>query len=239
MHTCYTVDMSTFGEQVTAFYQSFKPPTSLPAGVQTLNPYRDSAVRDAVAVFNKKYFKTAKKRIFLIGINPGKLGAGVTGIAFTDTEALRTYNIPNTIPESQEISAQFVYDMIEEYGGPKKFYQTFFLTNICPFGFIKGKVNYNYYDSAECVKALTPYIRKTFEKQLQFGAAPVAIVLGKGKNFAIIKKMNDEFGWFKHILPLEHPRFIMQYRRKKADTYHAKYLETLNEAQRLVRSSTT
>ena len=85
--------MPTFGEQVTAFYKSLKPPTSLPAGVQILNPYRDSAVRDAVAVFNKKYFKTAKKRIFLIGTNPGKLGAGVTGIAFTDTEALRTYNI--------------------------------------------------------------------------------------------------------------------------------------------------
>jgi hypothetical protein len=88
-----------------------------------------------------------------LGINPGRFGAGVTGIPFTDTkrleekcwltiEGLTTY----------EPSSVFVYDVIEAYGGVEKFYSDYYISSVCPLGFVKfnekGKeINYNYYDS--------------------------------------------------------------------------------------------
>ncbi len=218
----------TFADCVINFYKTIKPPKKLPSGVCVLNPYTDTAVSDTVTAFYKKYFNDTNKRIFLIGINPGRLGAGATGIAFTDTNALRQCGIPNTIPETQELSAEFVYRVIEEYGGPKKFYKHFFITSICPFGFKKDGVNFNYYDDTAFMKSITPYIRKTFEIQLSFGAEHTAVVLGKGKNYNAIRKMNDTFNWFEEVLPLEHPRFIMQYRRKSADEYCHLFVRMLN-----------
>ena len=218
----------TFADGVINFYKTIKLPKKLPSGVRALNPYTDIAVSDAVTAFYKKYFNDTNKRIFLIGINPGRLGAGATGIAFTDTNALRQCDIPNTIPETQELSAEFFYRVIEKYGGPEKFYGDFFVTNICPVGFVKDNINFNYYDDTKFMKSITPYIRKTFEIQLSFGAEHTAVILGKGKNYNAIRKMNDTFNWFEEVLPLEHPRFIMQYRRKSADEYCRLFVRMLN-----------
>ena len=219
----------SFGQQVTNFYRTLSMPPAIP-GTDVLNPYRHSTVQDAVAAFYEKYFNDTDKRVFVIGINPGRLGAGATGIAFTDTDALRACDIPNSIPETRELSAAFVYRVIAAYGGPQEFYRRFFVTSICPFGFVRNGVNFNYYDDASSMKTLLPFIKETFSSQVHFGAAPVAVVLGKGKNYNAIKKMNDEMGWFDKIVPLDHPRFVMQYRRKRADEYCELYMDTLNEA---------
>ena len=223
----------TFGKNAIDFYKTTAPPNKLPKGVSALNPYESDAVQSAVQSFYTKYFNDAKKRIFLIGINPGRLGAGVTGIPFTDTPALERCGIKNAIPETKELSAEYVYRVIDAYGGAEKFYRTFFVTSICPFGFIKDKVNMNYYDTAELQRTLVSYIQETFETQLQLGAVRCAVVLGKGKNYNFIQKMNDEHSWFDEIIPLDHPRFIMQYRRKSVDDYIKQHIETLRSvAQR-------
>jgi hypothetical protein len=39
--------------------------------------------------------------------------------------------------------------------------------------------------------------------------------------------VNDRNGFFKEIVPLPHPRFILQYRRKQADEYLARYVRVL------------
>ena len=218
----------SFGGRVIHFYRTVAPP-ACPDGVEALNPYTDAAVRRAVSAFYTKYFADTGKRVFLIGINPGRFGAGVTGIPFTDTDALRSCGIPHAVPETRELSAEFVYDMLREYGGARKFYRHFFLTSVCPFGFVRDGVNCNYYDDPAFMKTVLPYIRETFESQLRFGALPTAVVLGKGKNFSAIKKMNDAYGWFEEVVPLEHPRFIMQYRRRTAGEYRALYCRTLTD----------
>ncbi|RME10416.1 MAG: DUF4918 family protein, partial [Bacteroidetes bacterium] len=53
------------------------------------------------------------------------------------------------------------------------------------------------------------------------------ICLGEGKNFKFLKKLNEEQGFFEEVVPLSHPRFIMQYRRKKLDDYLKAYLDVL------------
>jgi len=66
---------------------------------------------------------------------------------------------------------------------------------------------------------------------LRFGAnRNIAICLGTGKLYDIFSKLNDAYAFFERILPLEHPRFIMQYRRKQQQAFVEKYLATLSEA---------
>jgi hypothetical protein len=58
----------------------------------------------------------------------------------------------------------------------------------------------------------------------------VCYCLGEGDNFRFLCQLNDEKKFFKRIVPLSHPRFIMQYRRKKVADYIADYLARLNPA---------
>jgi hypothetical protein len=40
-------------------------------------------------------------------------------------------------------------------------------------------------------------------------------------------KLNERYHFFEQIIPLPHPRFIMQYRRKKLDQFIQLYLRRL------------
>ncbi len=65
-------------------------------------------------------------------------------------------------------------------------------------------------------------------KQLRFGISRDAVFcLGDGKNYEYLSKLNTEHKFFKQIIPLTHPRFIMQYRLKKKDDYVQSYLQHL------------
>lgn len=55
----------------------------------------------------------------------------------------------------------------------------------------------------------------------------VCFCLGSGKNFKIINKLNQEHGFFNKLIPLEHPRYIMQYKSKHKQEYIEKYIEAL------------
>lgn len=221
----------TFAHRVIDFYADVALPGKLPDGVVALNPYKDGAVQSAVSAFYTKYFNDTDNRVFLIGINPGRFGAGTTGIAFTDTPALKICGIDNSVKETKELSADFVYQLIARCGGPAAFYQKCFITSFCPIGFIRDGRNFNYYDNAAFLKAIRPYILRTFKQQLQFGAKRTALVMGKDKNYKALAEMNRKHSFFDKIIPLEHPRFIMQYRRKRVDDYLMLYQTALLEAE--------
>lgn len=55
----------------------------------------------------------------------------------------------------------------------------------------------------------------------------VCFCLGTGKNFKFILDLNRKYEWFDKIVPLEHPRYIMQYKSKQKHLYIAKYIEEL------------
>jgi hypothetical protein len=66
-------------------------------------------------------------------------------------------------------------------------------------------------------------------KQFKFGIdRSVAYCLGDGKNFKYLAKLNDEQHFFESIIPLAHPRFIMQYKLKKKQEYINHYIAQLN-----------
>jgi len=206
-----------FAQRAFKFYKSLEFRNHLPPGVEVMNPYRSPDVRNYTKSFLFKFFSDKRQRILVFGINPGRFGAGVTGVTFTDPVALEKFcGISNNLPKKRELSSEFIYKFIRQWGGPKKFYRDFFLTAISPLGFLKGGKNYNFYDHPNLLSDSKPFIVKSIKAQLAFGASrEAAIVLGTGKIRQVFNELNSEYNFFKNIYAVEHPRFIMQYRRKK------------------------
>jgi hypothetical protein len=222
----------TFASRVIAFYEQLEAPRLKDLGVEALFPFRDPLIRQVIAEFYRKYFSDTSPRVYLIGINPGRFGGGATGIPFTDPVSLeRQCGITNSFPKRRELSAEFIEALIDRFGGPAAFYGSFFISAASPVGFTKGGKNYNYYDDPALLAALRPFIVESMRAQLEFGARrDVAVILGTGKNFVFLNRLNQEHRFFDKLLKVEHPRFIMQYRRPSMRRFLDKYVAMLMSA---------
>ena len=221
--------MSTWHHHITRFYNSIELPT-LPPGVQSLLPFEEASVANVFNAFYQKFYDDSNHRRLIIGINPGRFGGGVTGIPFTDPIRLASdCGIENNFQARQELSAVFMYQMINAFGGPAAFYNQFYITSYSPIGFTKGGKNLNYYDDKLLAEAIEPFAVKCLTEQLGWHAdQDIAYCLGDGKNFQFVSKLNARYGFFKTIVPLSHPRFIMQYKLKQKEDYIKKYLEAFS-----------
>jgi len=186
-----------------------------------------------VAEFCKKYFNHNPKRRLMLGINPGRLGAGITGVNFTAPKQLtENCGIPHPFKPSSELSAEFMYEVITAYGGPQHFFNDWFMGSVCPLGFMKNGINMNYYDDKKLQMAVTPFIVQKIKEQIALGfKTDYCICIGGEKNFKFLTSLNKEQHWFKKIIPLPHPRFILQYRRKQKDAFIHQYLTALRLAE--------
>lgn len=217
-----------FSDKAIKFYKSLDIPQKLPGKVTVMNPYDSDVTYSFINKFLKKFYNDNNKRTFIVGINPGRFGGGVTGIAFTDPVNLEEKcGIENDLDKKQELSSRFVYSLIDEFGGAKKFYSNFFISAVYPLALIKDNKNYNYYDSKKVYNALKPQILKTFQQQIDFGANKNVVISFGKKNAEYLKEINDELRFFKEIEVFDHPRYIMQYRLKRLPEYLKKYIKTL------------
>jgi hypothetical protein len=168
----------------------------------------------------------------IIGINPGRFGAGLTGIPFTDPIKLETIcGIKNDLPKKAELSADFIHTMINRYGGPALFYKDFYFTSVSPLGFTKAGKNLNYYDDKKLTERLLPFMVDCMQRQLKFGMnTRVAFCLGEGDNYKFLSHFNDQYQFFENIIPLAHPRFIMQYKRKSLHHYVDNYIKMFHQS---------
>lgn len=226
------MNRSTFGSRVLNFYTSIGAIVGLPSHIQVMNPYARPDIQRYVKRFLKKFFSDNRKRVYVFGINPGRFGAGVTGVTFTDPVALEQYcGIPNELEQRREVSSEFMYEFIQRWGGVRKFYRAFFLTAVSPLGFTRNGTNYNYYDDQRVYAILKPFIVRTLNDQLALGARrEAAILLGTGTNHRVFTALNHEHRFFSRVYALEHPRFIMQYRRRRLRQYLEKYRAAFSEA---------
>ena len=181
--------------------------------------------------FLQKYFNDTRQRKLILGINPGRFGAGITGVNFTAPKQLKEEcGIEHPFNKQSELSAEFIYAVINAYGGPAKFYKYFFIGSVCPLGFVKGGKNINYYDDKELQKAVEPFIVQSIEKQINFPVdASTCLCIGGERNFKYLSCLNEKYQWFQQIVPLPHPRFVMQYRRKQIPQFIQLYLDTLKK----------
>jgi hypothetical protein len=223
-----------FGERVINFNKHLDFKGRLPKGIRLMNPFREGeGVNTLSEAFYRKYYPDNRDRKPILGINPGRLGAGATGIPFTDTKRLEAdCGMGPATFHTHEPSSVFVYEVIKRYGGPTKFYGDFFINSMSPLGLLiennKGNwVNCNYYDSPDLWKAMRPFIIKNLGKIVSLGIdTSVCYVLGK-KNFSFLQEINSAVGLFQKLVVLDHPRYIVQYRSKDMEKYADEYVRTL------------
>jgi hypothetical protein len=211
------------------FYQSLVPPGKLPVGIKILFPQKNREVMKLVKIFFNKYYDDNNSRQLLFGINPGRLGGGITGINFTAPRQLKdNCHIAHPFEDSSELSAEFIYEVIERYGGPAKFYADYYITAISSLGFTKNGINMNYYDDKKLQGAITPFVIENINRVLGYGfKRDRCICIGEGENYKYFTSLNREHQFFTTIIPLPHPRFILQYRRKQKERYIQQYLNAL------------
>jgi len=227
----------TLAQKILHFLHNLKLDIELPSSIATLDPFKGEnaeVIERTIQTFYNKFYNDQAPRRMIIGINPGRLGAGLTGIPFSDTKRLASdCDIHIDEFSSHEPSSVFVYEVIRAFGGAESFYKNFYITSACPLGFVEMKpngkeVNHNYYDSKELQAAVTPFILSTLKEQIGWGIrTDVAYCLGTGKNFKYLNALNDEYHLFEKLIPLEHPRYVVQYRSKRMPEYIDKYLVAL------------
>jgi len=220
----------TQSNAILKFYKNLSPKLKLPAGVEVMNPFSDPNALQLAEAFYQKFYNDVHPRKFIFGINPGRFGGGVTGVPFTDPIRLKEIcGIDNELPKKAELSSHFIYAVIDAYSGPQAFYHDFYITALSPLGFTKNGINLNYYDDKELLKDSEPYILQCIQEQLATIATTrdVCYCLGEGTNYKIFQKINAKHQFFKTIVPLPHPRWVMQYRRKRIDEFVKMYVEKL------------
>jgi len=222
----------SFGKSIIDFLLNLDPPGKVPQGVRVLNPYGDHDVKQVVNAFYSKYYGDTNPRVYLIGINPGRFGGGITGIPFTDPIKLEDVcNIAHPFIRRAELSSNFIYQLIDKLGGTRNFYQHFYFSAVSPLGFVKENKNLNYYDIPELQKGWEPFMIKCLNDQLNMGGVKrIAFGLGQGKNYEYLSQLNDRLGFFDELKPLPHPRWVMQYRLKRLPYFLDLYKESLEGA---------
>ena len=225
----------TFADRAIAYYNALDAPDNLPPGIGVMNPYQQPDVQQIVGEFYTKFYGDTNPRVFVLGINPGRFGAGVTGISFTTPQNLRRYcGIENTLRDTgtaprPELSSRFIYQVVDAFGGARAFYANFFLTSLFPLALTKDGKNYNFYDDRATTGILWPAITEAVRTQTSFGAdRRVAVCLGR-KNEVYLNRLNEQQNFFDRIVALDHPRYILQYKSKDAPQYLERYIATLHD----------
>ncbi|MEZ4757787.1 MAG: DUF4918 family protein [Flavobacteriales bacterium] len=113
----------------------------LPTGIGVLDPFNGpnaDEVSRIVTLFHRTYYSDDRPRTLMLGINPGRLGAGSTGLSFTDTKRCESdLGIPVNGLRTHEPSSDFFYRMVRAAGGAEVFYSRVYVHAICPLGFVK------------------------------------------------------------------------------------------------------
>ncbi len=210
----------------------------LPNNYSFNNPFNGKnkeQIKDITNAFYKKYYNDNNKRYLILGSSPARKGTATTGIPFEDASHL--YKETGIVIENfyiNKTSSNFLYDVMEQYGGCEKFYKDFFMSFVCPLGIVnvnsKGnEVNANYYENKKLESVLYDFIVDSLKKQIAFGIdTSICYCIGSGENFKFLTKINDQYKFFDKIVALEHPRFIMQYNSKDRDKYMKKYINSFN-----------
>lgn len=223
------IPIKTQSDSILEFYQQLNPDFETGEGIQIMNPFQNETAWQTAQLFYKKFYNDIHPRKFIFGINPGRFGGGVTGIPFTDPIRLESdCGIGNEFRKVPELSSVFVYEVIKAYGGAQKFYHDFFITALSPLGFTKNGLNLNYYDDKQLLKDSEAFIVDCIsEQQRRISTSDFCFCLGEGVNYKLFGKLNEKHQFFTEIIPLPHPRWIMQYRRKRLDEFVRLYIDRL------------
>lgn len=171
--------------------------------------------------YKKVYNATNKHRIVLCGINPGRKGAGMTGVPFFDNIALSQI-LPSIKNNDSERSGQFIWSVISQLG-ISDFFENVYITNICWFGFTRYGRNYNYYNLEEELKK---EFFEGFIEEMEIVQPSVIFSLSK-KVSGDLKRLKDMYNKDWQIdNSLKHPVWCSFPTR--ADEWRKRYIDAIN-----------
>lgn len=230
---------TTFAEKLLQFYDKLAHAAfELPAGFKIINPFNGNhkdLVKKIMTQFYRKFYNDVHPRRLILGSSPSRRASGVIGIPFEDTKHLSEMGIFIDKFYVTKSSSGFLYDVMREYGGYEKFYADFCMNFVYPLGIVKvhskgNELNFNYYEDQKLQAILYPFIISTLRAQIDFGIdTSVCYCIGSGGNYSFLSNINEKYHFFDEIIPLEHPRFIMQYHSKDKVRFMDKYLNALHK----------
>jgi len=178
-----------------------------------------------IEAFWQRYWQDDLPRVMLCGINPGRFGAGQTGIPFVDFQSLSRL-IPDVTRQDAEKSATFFFKVAEAFG-LEQFFRTFYISNVSSVGYLdsKGK-NLNYHDLP---REALDIVERNFNEEIEF-VQPTHIISLSKEAHATIRRCLPEQIECRFRLP--HPSWIMTYRQSEQTRWVDKYLEVLNYFRR-------
>jgi hypothetical protein len=189
---------------------------ALPLGYSGLVP----PINEQVAAFYHQYYEDSRPRRLILGSSPARRSSAKSGIPFVD--------------DSPRPASAFLNEVIAACGGQDAFYKMYLMDFLYPIVLVRTnergrEVNANYYESKTLQAALTPLMQAHLRGLVGLGIdRSVCFCIGSGENFRFLSHLNAAEGFFERIVPLEHPRFIMQYHADQRDIYLKKYIVALS-----------
>lgn len=173
--------------------------------------------------FYESYYNKNNERIVLCGINPGRLGAGKTGVPFLDYKSLSKL-MTGVNNDDSELSAQFIFQVINHFGY-KRFFDNVYLTNISWFGFTKDDKNFNYYDLSE---ELQEEFTNGFIEEMKIVKPSVIVPLSKDVEKSLKGMKRDKKLKCKMAKRIPHPYYYSNFPTRYANGLN-KYIETIEK----------
>lgn len=227
-HFLVSAVMNTWSHNLSSYYRSLEIP-EIPKEYGCMNPYAQEETMRIVDVFLDAFYNDAEPRTLLFGINPGRFGSGITGISFTDPIRLKdVLGIDHPFSMRPELSSQFIYEVIAAFGGAEAFFSKFFVSAMYPLGFLHQGKNINYYEMKDWRANMLPKVEAELAKHIDWNVDRKKVIsIGRGENTKVLESINEKHGWFDEVIALPHPRWILQYRRKRKDEFLDAYLQAL------------
>ncbi|NQV53799.1 MAG: DUF4918 family protein [Flavobacteriales bacterium] len=221
--------MEQWSDVLSAYYRSLTKPI-IPRWYECMNPYERPDTMRIVEAFLSKYYADEHPRMLLFGINPGRFGSGITGISFTDPIRLKeVLHIDHSFDLRPELSSEFIYDVIAAFGGTAKFFSNHFISAVYPLGFLHEGKNINYYELDQWRAYMLDPIADEINKHMLWNVRrDKCLCIGQGENFKVLNALNKQYAWFDEVIPLPHPRWVLQYRRKRKEEFIDQYLRALS-----------
>lgn len=173
----------------------------------------------SVEEFYARYYLQGFPKTVLCGLNPGRRGAGKTGIPFVDFASLSQL-MDGIDRRDDERSATFFHGIVSHMN-PTVFYQSFFVTNVSWVGFVKDGKNANYDVLPPKAQA---FIYDRFREEMELVGPDRIISISKPAHSTIKSLFGREIDT---SICLPHPNWCAFPKKRKAA--EEKYISTLSQ----------
>ncbi|MHB1301481.1 MAG: uracil-DNA glycosylase family protein [Burkholderiales bacterium] len=174
-----------------------------------------------IDAFWQRFYGEGIPRIMVCGINPGRFGAGKTGIPFLDFMSLSKL-IPGIERQDSEKSASFFFEVVRSFGA-ETFFHTFYVSNFSSVGYLRDGTNLNYHDLPDVAREI---VERNFLEEIETIHPTHVISLGKEVHESVRNLLPASIDC---SLRLPHPSWVATYRANETNQWVSRYREVLGK----------